>query len=138
MYRSFEELEVWKRSCRLAVNVYDTLRECRDFGIRNQMQRSAISIASNIAEGSERGGRDFLRFLKIARGSCAELRTQMYIASRLHLIDAQQASEFVGELKELSKMMTGLAHSLEIRKTRLVSRSNHSADSHDLELNTEH
>ena len=59
MYRSFEELEVWKRSCKLAVMVYEVLREVRDCGLRDQMPRAAVSIASNIAEGSERGGKDF-------------------------------------------------------------------------------
>jgi hypothetical protein len=72
MYHSFEELEVWKRACQLAVRVYELLRCCREFGLRNQMQKAAVSIASNIAEGSERGGKDFVRFLTIARGSAAE------------------------------------------------------------------
>ena len=76
MYQSFEELEVWKRACQLAVRIYEVLRESREFGLRNQMQRAAVSIASNIAEGAERGGKDFARFLHIAQGSSAELRTQ--------------------------------------------------------------
>ncbi|HVW38615.1 MAG TPA: four helix bundle protein, partial [Pirellulales bacterium] len=83
MYQSFEELEVWKRACQIAVRVYELLRECREFGLRDQMQRAAVSIASNIAEGSERGGKDFVRFLTIARGSAAELRTQCYIARKI-------------------------------------------------------
>ena len=77
MYQSFEELEVWKRGCQLAVAVYESLRETREFALRNQMQRAAVSIPSNIAEGCERGGKDFARFLRIARGSAAELRTQL-------------------------------------------------------------
>ena len=68
MYRSFEELEVWKRACQLAVQVYETLRQRRDFALRDQMQRAAVSVASNIAEGAERGGKDFARFLRVARG----------------------------------------------------------------------
>ena len=51
---SFEDLEVWKKSCRLSVRIYRLLRDCRDYGLRDQMLRSAISIPSNIAEGSER------------------------------------------------------------------------------------
>ena len=69
--KRFEELEVWKRSCQLAVMVYQTLKGCNDFGIRKQMQRAAVSIPSNIAEGCERGGKDFARFLRIAQGSAA-------------------------------------------------------------------
>ena len=75
-FQSFEKLEVWKRACNLAVFVYTTMQENRDFGMKDQMQRAAVSIASNIAEGSERGGKDFKRYLRIARGSAAELRTQ--------------------------------------------------------------
>jgi len=86
MFRSFEDLDVWKRSCQLTVRIYELLRECRDFGLRNQMQRAAVSIASNIAEGWERGGKDFVRFLVIARGSAAELRTQCYNACKLGII----------------------------------------------------
>jgi len=82
MFQSFEELEVWKRACQLAVRIYEVLRDCRDYGMKDQMQRAAVSIASNIAEGCERGGKDFMRFLTIARGSAAELRTQIYIARK--------------------------------------------------------
>ena len=117
MYHSFEELEVWKRSCQLAVRVYEELRECREFSLRNQMQRAAISVASNIAEGSERGGKDFLRFLKIARGSAAELRTQCYIACKIGVIKTESMQSLVGDLKEISKMLTGLARSLKRRRS---------------------
>ncbi|MCA9125332.1 MAG: four helix bundle protein, partial [Planctomycetales bacterium] len=85
-YRSFEELEVWKRACQLAVKIYQTLHGCSDFGIRDQMQRASVSIPSNIAEGCERGGKDFARFLRIAQGSAAELRTQVYIAKKIGFI----------------------------------------------------
>jgi len=53
-YNSFEKLDVWKRSCRLAVRMYEVLRDCRDYGLKDQMTRAAVSIASNIAEGAER------------------------------------------------------------------------------------
>ena len=49
MFQSFEDLEVWKRACKLSVRIYEVLRECREFGLRNQMQRAAVSIASNVA-----------------------------------------------------------------------------------------
>jgi four helix bundle protein len=112
MYQSFEELEVWKKGCQLAVVVYESLRESREFALRNQMQRAAISIPSNIAEGAERGGKDFERFLRIARGSAAELRTQVYIAKKIGLLPDERYSYFISELKEISRMLTGLAHSL--------------------------
>lgn len=76
------------------------------------MQRAAVSIASNIAEGSERGGKDFSRFLRIARGSAAELRTQLYIAKKLNFSVEHDLSALINETKEIAKMLTGLAKSL--------------------------
>jgi four helix bundle protein len=113
MYRSLEELEVWQRSSRLAVQVYDATREGFDCGLRNEMNRSAVSIASNIAEGAERNSkREFCRFLYIARGSAAELRPQVYIAYKIGLIGQEMKEVFVNELIEISKMLFGLARSL--------------------------
>lgn len=112
MHRSFEELEVWKRACALAVRIYDELAGCRDFGLRDQMQRAAVSVASNIAEGAERGGRDFARFLSIARGSAAELRTQAYIAARIGILEEAAMREIVDETKQLAKMLYALGQSL--------------------------
>jgi len=111
-YQSFEELEVWKRSCQLAVDVYEILKECRDFGLKGQMQRAAVSIPSNIAEGCERGGKDFARFLRISLGSAAELRTQMYIARKIEILSDTNFTALVSEVKEISKMLTGLKRSL--------------------------
>ena len=112
-YQSFEELDVWKRSSRLAVDIYLTLRECRDFGLKDQMTRSAVSIPSNIAEGAERvSAREFSRFLYIARGSAAELRTQLYIASKVGIINITVASRLISEVSEISAMIRGLAKSL--------------------------
>jgi len=112
MYHSFEQLEVWKRACNIAVRLYELLKDCRDYPLRDQMQRAAVSIASNIAEGAERGGRDFIRFLVIARGSAAELRTQVYIAAKIGTLDKDTLIELVSELKRISKMLTGLAKSI--------------------------
>src|ERR1051325_4811520 len=112
-YQSFEKLEVWKRACRLAVEVSRALRESKQYALRDQMQRAAISIPSNIAEGSERDSRqDFIRFLRIAKGSAAELRTQCYIALKLELLTNADTSRFVQETKEISAMLQGLIRSL--------------------------
>ena len=112
MYHSFEDLEVWKRGCQLAVLVYEALRETREFGLRDQMQRAAVSIPSNIAEGAERGGKDFLRFLRIARGSAAELRTQIYIARRIGMLADEPFARLLCEIRQISRMLTGLSRSL--------------------------
>jgi four helix bundle protein len=85
------------------------LKDCRDFGLKDQMTRSAISIPSNIAEGSERGSKpDLIRFLHIAKGSAAELRTQIYIAHRIGLLFDESKNELVAETKEISSMLQGL------------------------------
>jgi four helix bundle protein len=113
-YQSFEKLEVWKRACRLAVGGSRALRDSKQYALRDQMQRAATSIPSNIAEGAERDSRqDFIRFLRIAKGSAAELRTQCYIARKLELISKIDADEFIRETKELSAMLQGLVRSLE-------------------------
>ena len=113
MYQSFEDLLVWKRASQLATRIYTVMRNSTDFALRDQMFRSAVSIPSNIAEGHERGGeRDFLRFLSIAKGSAAELRTQIYIAARVGILNADTAAELVTECREISAMLHGLAKSL--------------------------
>jgi four helix bundle protein len=72
-YASLEDLAVWKRSARLAVRAYDALSNCRDHGLKDQMTRAAVSIASNIAEGAEPDSLpEYIRFLHIAKGSAAE------------------------------------------------------------------
>jgi four helix bundle protein len=112
-YRSFEDLDVWKRGCRVAVRVYEVLKDCRDYGLRDQMTRAAVSIASNIAEGTERNSpAETIHFIHIAKGSAAELRTQLYIAHRIGIINHQTQSELTTELKEISAMLQSLAKSL--------------------------
>jgi four helix bundle protein len=89
------------------------VKDWRDFGLRDQMQRASVSIASNIAEGCEHGGKHFARFLRISQGSAAELRTQIYIASQIGLLSNDQLNEIIQELKTISKMLTGLRRSIE-------------------------
>jgi four helix bundle protein len=106
---ALEKLDVWKRSCRLCVNLYKASAVIRDYGFRDQLTRSALSIPSNIAEGFERdSNREFARFLRIAKGSCGELRTQLYISIEAGFLEVSQAQVFIQEAKELSRMMQGL------------------------------
>jgi len=83
-YSSFENLEVWRRAVELAVSVCREADSIPTLALRNQIQRCVVSVPSNIAEGSERDSTgDYIRFLRIAKGSAAELRTQLLIARRL-------------------------------------------------------
>lgn len=111
-YHLIEDLEVWKRSCNLAVYVYESLQENKDFGLRGQMQRASVSVPSNIAEGSERSPKNFKRFLRIARGSAAELRTQTYIAFKVSAIRDESTKHIVDETKTIARMITALIKSL--------------------------
>jgi len=111
---AFEKLEVWKRSCRLCADVYHSVSDCKNFAFRDQVTRSALSVPSNIAEGYERDSRrEYIRFLRIAKGSCGELRTQLYIAIETGLLDTMQARGFVNEAIEISKMIHSLINKLD-------------------------
>ena len=80
----FEELSIWRRSSALCVELYRYLRELKDFGFRDQITRSALSVPSNIAEGFERdSSKERARFWSYAKGSVGELRTQSILANKL-------------------------------------------------------
>src|ERR1043166_1291110 len=112
-YQSFEDLEVWQRACRHAVDIFKTFRTCREFSLKDQIQRAGLSIPSNVAEGAEQGSnKDFAHFLNIAKGSCGELRTQLYIARKLDLVAKAGFEKLVAESKELSAMLEGLRRSV--------------------------
>ena len=102
----FEDLEVWKEEMRLATKIYRALNACRDYGLRNQMQRAAVSIPSNIAEGYERNtNKDFIHFLYIAKGSCSELRTQIYLSVEIGVFDKTIGDELLESTKKISAML---------------------------------
>jgi four helix bundle protein len=108
-YRSFEDLEVWKRACQLVVEIYGNLKDCRDFGLKDQMTRAAVSIASNIAEGAERDSKqEYIRFIHIAKGSAAELRTQLYTSQKIGVLNKGPATELVEETRQISSMLQGM------------------------------
>jgi four helix bundle protein len=105
----FEDLEVWKRSAELSAEIYTKLSELRDFGFRDQITRSGLSIPSNIAEGFEReSSKECVNFLSYAKGSCGELRTQVYIGRKISYLDAESAKRWTQETKEISAMLNSL------------------------------
>ncbi len=105
----FEELEVWKRSSRLAVDVLNLVDSIRLYGIRDQMTRTCVSVPSNIAEGADRdGNREFRGFLSVAKGSAGELRTQLYMGLRAEVFTGESAKPLIREAKEISAMIEGL------------------------------
>jgi len=111
-----ERLDVWKRSCRLSVEVYKNFAESRDFGFKDQITRSALSIASNIAEGLEKeSDKEKIRFIEIAKGSAAELITQTYIGIEIGYIEKKLGMTWVKELNELLRMLSGLKSTYIVR-----------------------
>lgn len=114
----FEDLDIWKESMDLAVEVYEQFDESRDFTLRDQICRSAISVPSNIAEGYERRtNRDFIRFLRIEMGSLAELRTQLYLAQRVGKCPASAAESMIEQTKRIAAKTTKLIQYRESRDT---------------------
>lgn len=113
-YQSFEDLEVWKRSCRQACEIFRTVEKCKFYALKDQMERSGLSVPSNIAEGHDRDSAgDFVRFLRISKGSNAELRTQIYIARELGMLDNEKGKELIAESKEISCMLQGLIRAIQ-------------------------
>ena len=108
-FKRVEDMEIWKRGSRLAVDVYKLSQNKeieRDWALCNQIRKSAVSIPSNIAEGYERDTpAEFAHFLRIAKGSCRELRTQVYIAQALGYFDKETADPVIAECKEISSMI---------------------------------
>ena len=106
-----ENIEVWKKSVQLAKNIYAMCRDNsqikNDYGIRDQLQRSSVSIASNIAEWNDRDtDKDYVRFLYIARGSCSELKTQLYIIEEY--LDTKDLENSIIKIIEIHKMLNSL------------------------------
>ncbi len=111
---SFERLEVWRRAHALSIEVYRQLADCRDWGFKDQVTRSANSIADNIAEGAERSGTaEFKQFLSYAKGSAGEARSQVLRAVALNYISQERGAVLIAELREISRMIHGLIKSLD-------------------------
>lgn len=105
----FEDLQVWKEGMQLTTQIYTSLVNCNDFGLRNQMQRAAVSIPSNIAEGYERNSnKEFIQHLFISKGSCAELRTQIYLAIKIGILNESMGNELLELTKKISAMLMKL------------------------------
>jgi four helix bundle protein len=116
----FEDLEIWKLSIEIVLNIYSLSSNnkfIKDFGLKDQIRRAVISISSNIAEGFEMSNNnDFVRYLKIAKGSTGEVRSQLYIALKLNYIDNVQFKEIDVMLSLLSSKIGKLIEYLLSKK----------------------
>ena len=108
----FEDIESWKLAREITRLIYKASSAgsfSKDFALVNQIRRASISILSNIAEGFERGGnKEFLNFLAIAKGSCGEVRAQLYVALDQNYIDEKKFVSITDKLIETNRMISGL------------------------------
>ena len=120
--QKFEDLIVWQKSQDFAVHIYNQFAICKDYGFKDQITRVSISISNNIAEGFERkSNADFSRFLYFSLGSVSEVRSMLYIATRLGFVPENNTKEMIEKSNEISKMLYGLVNSLS--KTNLTTNS---------------
>lgn len=113
---AFEDLDVWKRSAALSADIYKIVSDLKDYGFKDQITRSGLSIPSNIAEGIERrSDKEKANFLSYAKGSCGELRTQIYIGMKIEYIPKGIGKKWIEETKQISAMIAGLTKSISVK-----------------------
>jgi len=118
--KSFEDLEVWQQARKLVRAVYQMTSNdklARDYGLCGQLQRAAVSIMNNIAEGFERMHlQEKIQFYNVARGSCAEVRSLLYVVEDNYPTLVHQATSLRKDTESVGKLITGLIQSTERRK----------------------
>jgi four helix bundle protein len=109
----FEDLICWQKSEDLSFNIYNKFRNCKDYAFCNQIKRAAVSIMNNIAEGFERRtNKELKNFLFIAKGSCGEVRSMLYLAFKLEYISKRDFDELYCSSVEISKIISGFIKTL--------------------------
>lgn len=116
----FEDFGIWKESLMLAKEIYSISSQgtfARDFGLRDQIRRAIISVSSNIVEGFERNNNnEFIRFLRIAKGSAGEVRSQLYVSVELGYITQQEFQKMNLSFENLGKQIGGFINYLEKKR----------------------
>ena len=117
---SFEDFIAWQKARKLTLEIYRVTSRGRfasDFGLKDQSRRASVSIMSNLAEGFERGGAvEFHRFITIAKGSCAELRAQLYVALDVGYLTEEEFKKLMSQAIEVGQILGGLRASVERRR----------------------
>ena len=110
--KNFEDLEIWQLARRLTQEIYTLGRMpkfTKDYALKDQMQRAAVSIMSNVAEGFERGGnQEFTQYLYVAKASCGEVRSQLYVALDQKYVDQKKTDDLLAVMQRLSVMIKHL------------------------------
>ena len=122
--KSYKDLRVWQDSMDLAEAIYkatDRFPDRERYGLTNQLRRAAVSVASNIAEGHVRTTGDYIRHLGIARGSIAEVETQLLVSKRLGYLSESDAEALLNPCDRVCRMLGRLRTKLSIRRSRIPS-----------------
>lgn len=109
----FEDIISWQKAKILTIDIYNVFEGSRDFGYKSQIERASVSIMNNIAEGFERkSNKEFRQFLFIAKGSCGEVRSMLYLAKDLNKIEKETFDRLYNLSIEISKLLSGLIKTL--------------------------
>lgn len=104
--QKFEDLICWQKARELTREIYVTFSNCKDYGFRDQIQRAAVSVVSNIAEGFERGTKqEFINYLYIAKGSAGEVRAQLYVAMDVGYVNVEKYKYLNNLVQECSRLI---------------------------------
>ena len=113
LIEKFEDIISWQKSRILTIDIYKVFENSKDFGYKSQIERASVSVMNNIAEGFERkSNKEFRQFLFIAKGSCGEVRSMLYLAKDLNKIDNTRFNELYSLSIEISKLLSGLIKTL--------------------------
>ncbi|MEA2112482.1 MAG: four helix bundle protein [Patescibacteria group bacterium] len=109
----FEDMISWQKARTLTISIYKSFSDSKDYSFRDQIQRASVSVMNNIAEGFERkGDREFKHFLFIAKGSCGEVRSMLYLALELKYLSKEQFEKCFSLSIEISKLLSGFIKTL--------------------------
>lgn len=110
----FEDILAWQRAKELTKNIYLLLAKSNDYGFKDQIQRAAVSIMNNIAEGFERrSDKEFKQFLYVAKGSCGETRSMLLLAKELAILESSICENLILETEQISKMLSNFIKTLQ-------------------------
>ena len=107
--KRFEDIIAWQKAKELTIIIYSEYKNSKDFGFRDQIQRASVSVMNNIAEGFERKtNKEFKQYLFIAKGSCGEVRSMLYLSKELKNASEKNINTYVSLSQEISKIISGL------------------------------
>jgi four helix bundle protein len=109
----FEEIIAWQKAKELTVSIYHTMQNSKDYSFRDQIQRASTSVMNNIAEGFERRtNKEMKQFLFIAKGSCGEVRSMLYLGQELRYFQSEDVDKLLHLSEETSRLLSGFIKSL--------------------------